>query len=165
MTYIPRTTLLIFAGVIASIFLAGCQSSENNERTWSVYKADANSSNYSPLDQINAGNVNQLTHAWTFAMQDSKGAIPRPSQCNPIIVDGVLFATSASQWAYAIDAATGKQIWSFNPFNGDEGGEVNRGLTYWENGDDKRILFSANNFLFALDARTGKPMHRFWRKW
>ena len=73
MTYIPRTTLLIFAGVIASLFLAGCQSSENNERTWSVYKADANSSNYSPLDQINAGNVNQLTHAWTFAMQDGQG--------------------------------------------------------------------------------------------
>jgi len=89
------------------------------------------------------------------------GSQPGTSQCNPIIVDGVLYATSASQWAYAVDAATGKQLWAFDPFNGGEGAEVNRGLTYWENGDDKRILFTANNFLFALDAKTGKSLAGF----
>jgi quinoprotein glucose dehydrogenase len=72
-----------------------------------------------------------------------------------------LYATSANQWAYAVDAATGKQVWSFDPLDGKQGGEVNRGLTYWENGDDKRILMSANNFLFALNAKTGKPISTF----
>ncbi len=161
MAILSQGRLLFLLVVSISIFLAGCKSSETNDRTWSVYKGDATSSNYSPLDQINLANVNRLGHAWTFVMEDSKGATPRPSQCNPIIVDGILYATSASQWAYAIDAATGKEIWSFNPFNGDQVGEVNRGLTYWENGDDKRILFSANNYLFALDARTGKSMIGF----
>jgi quinoprotein glucose dehydrogenase len=86
--------------------------------------------------------VNQLKHAWTFSMQDKPAGLqPGKSECNPIIVDGVLYATSASQWAYAVNAATGKQLWSFDPFNGGQGGEVSRGLTYWENGDDKRILF------------------------
>ena len=68
-----------------------------------------------------------------------KDEMPGTSQCNPIIVDGVLYATSANQWAYAVEAATGKQIWSFDPLDGKQGGEVNRGLTYWEAGNDKRI--------------------------
>lgn len=161
MKYSKQLHIVCFISMVSFIIL-GCQPGNDNERTWSIYKADANSSNYSPLKQITVSNVSQLQLAWTFSMQDKQpGSQPGRSQCNPIIVDGVLYATSASQWAYAIDAATGKQIWSFNPFNGGEGAEVNRGLTYWENGDDKRILFSANNFLFALDARTGKPIPGF----
>lgn len=145
------------------LFFAGCKSDGGgNGREWAVYKADANSSNYSPLKQITVSNVSQLKLAWTFSMQDKRpGTQPGRSQCNPIIVDGVLYATSASQWAYAVDAATGKQIWSFDPFSGGEGAEVNRGLTFWENGTDKRILVSAGNFLFALDAGTGKPVPGF----
>ena len=158
----PSHRILITIGLTALIFFTGCATAGDKERTWSIYKGDANSSNYSPLDQINVSNVSQLKHAWTFTMQDKKtGSKPGRSQCNPIIVDGILYATSASQWAYAISAETGKQIWSFDPFNGGEDGEVNRGLAYWENGDDRRILFSAANYLYALDARTGKPIPEF----
>lgn len=89
------------------------------------------------------------------------GSKPGKSECNPIIVDGIMYATSANQWAYAVDATTGKEVWSFNPLEGKGSGEVNRGLTYWEDGEDKRILMSANNFLFALDAKTGKPISTF----
>lgn len=132
------------------------------DRTWSVYKADEGSTNYSPLTQITPANVNQLQAVWTFALQDKKaGAQPGKSECNPIIVDGVLYASSANQGAYAVNAATGKLIWSFDPLNDKEGMEVNRGLTYWENGNDKRILMSADNNLFALDARTGKLIPGF----
>jgi quinoprotein glucose dehydrogenase len=149
-------------GIFVTIFVAivSCKTVNDNARTWSVYKADAGSSNYSPLDQINTSNVNKLKSSWTFSIADK---IPgtRPSQCNPIIVDGVLYATSAGQSAYAVNAATGEKIWSFDPFNGDEGAEVNRGLTYWESGDDHRVLFTANNNLFALDSRTGKPIISF----
>lgn len=150
---------LSLVGVFIFFF---CQAQENLQRTWSVYKADESSSNYSPLKQITSSNVNQLQLAWIFDVSDKPaGSQPGTSQCNPIIVDGILYATSANQWAYAIDATTGKQIWSFDPLDGKQGGEVNRGLTYWENGGDKRILMSANNLLFALDAKTGKPISSF----
>jgi quinoprotein glucose dehydrogenase len=160
--YRKQITVLLAANAVTLLLLAGCKVGRSTERTWSVYKADQQSSNYSPLDQITVSNVNQLKHAWTFSMEDKPaGSQPGKSECNPIIVDGILYAISASQWAYAVNAATGKQLWSFDPFNGGQGGEVSRGLTYWENGDDKRILFSANNFLYALDASSGKPIAGF----
>lgn len=144
------------------IIFINCKAQVNLDRTWSVYKSDESSSNYSPLNQINTANVSQLQTAWTFFMHDkSAGSQSGRSECNPIIVDGVMYATSANQWAYAIDAASGKEVWSFNPLYGKETGEVNRGLTYWENGDDERILMSANNFLFALNAKTGKLISTF----
>ncbi|MDR3714486.1 MAG: pyrroloquinoline quinone-dependent dehydrogenase [Puia sp.] len=129
---------------------------------WAVYKADAASSSYSPLDQVNTGNVGRLKHAWTFSPDDAPaGARWGRSECNPIVVGGVLYATSARHRAYAVDAATGKQLWSFDPFNGEHGGGVNRGVTYWEDGKDRRILFTGGDNLYALDAGTGKPIPSF----
>lgn len=131
-------------------------------RSWSVYKGDEGSTNYSPLAEITPANVGKLETAWTFTLKDKKpGAQPGKSECNPIIVDGVMYASSANQGVYAINAATGKQIWAFDPLNGKNGTEVNRGVTYWENGSDKRILMSADNHLIALDAKTGKPVASF----
>ena len=144
MNNIQKQSLNILKIFIATgMLLAGCKSGSDNDRTWSVYKADANSSSYSPLDQINVSNVSQLKPAWTFSINDlPASAQPASSQCNPIIVDGVLYATSGKRWAYAVNAATGKQIWSYDPFDGGGGGGVGRGVTYWESGDDKRILFA-----------------------
>jgi quinoprotein glucose dehydrogenase len=147
------------------LFMCGCKPGKDNDRTWSVYKADANSSSYSQLDQINTSNVSQLKTAWTFAINDMpQFAQPASSQCNPIIVDGILYAMSAKQWAYAVNAESGEQIWSYDPFNGGVGSGVSRGVTYWESGNDKRILYSAGNFLIALDARTGKLIESFGEK-
>lgn len=100
---------LISAGLIT--LMTACGSNRNNDRTWSVYKADEGSSSYSPLDQINTSNVSQLKPAWSFAVNDlPKDAQPSGSQSNPIIVDGVMYTTSAKRQAYAIDAATGRQL-------------------------------------------------------
>ncbi|MGV3561116.1 outer membrane protein assembly factor BamB family protein [Larkinella arboricola] len=135
---------------------------EDEERTWSIYKADSHSTSYARLNQINTSNVTQLQPAWTFSMQDMKtGARPGRSECNPIVVDGVMYATSARHWVYAVNAASGEQIWSFDPFDGAEGGGVSRGVTYWEEGNDRRILVTGGDQLFALDARTGKPITSF----
>jgi quinoprotein glucose dehydrogenase len=155
---------LFTLSILGILLFSGCKPGKEKEhdRSWSIYKGDANSSNYSQLDQINTSNVNRLKPAWTFAISDMPaGSRPSVSQCNPIIVDGVLYATSARQWAYAVDAATGKQLWSFDPFGGKDIGGVSRGVTYWEKGNDKRILFTGGDQLYALDANTGKPVASF----
>jgi quinoprotein glucose dehydrogenase len=140
-------------------FFMGCQ---NQQRTWSVYKADAASSSYSPLKEINKENVHQLKLAWTFNPNDAaEGSRFAASQCNPIIIDGVMYLASARHRIYAVSASTGKMIWSFDPFNGGPGGGSFRGVTYWEDGRDKRILFTGGDELFALNAETGKPIPAF----
>jgi len=126
-----------------------------------VYKADAESSSYSPLAQINTENVSGLKLAWKFNPKDSRNDRRGSSECNPIIIDGILYASSARHRVYALRASTGEQIWSFDPFDGGEGGGVYRGLTYWEDGNDKRILYTAGDNLFAHDAKTGKLISEF----
>jgi quinoprotein glucose dehydrogenase len=142
--------------------LAACSPAVDEHRTWSIYKADAESSSSSPLMQINKDNVSQLVLAWTFSPGDARaGARGGNAECNPIIVDGVMYATSARHRVYAVNAGTGEQLWSFDPFEGGEGGGICRGVTYWEDGNDKRILYTAGDNLFAQDAKTGKLVASF----
>ena len=143
-----------------AICLCHCQPNEN--RTWSVYKADLASSSYSPLKKIDKENVKALQHAWTFNPNDARsGSRFGNAECNPIIVDGVMYATSARHRLYAVNASTGKLIWSFDPFDKGVGGGIYRGVTYWEDGDDKRILYTAGDQLLAQDAKTGKLITTF----
>ena len=150
--------LLLFS--VASILLsAGCK---DKNRNWSIYKADNESTSYSDIDQINKDNVHQLKFAWKFSPGDAmKGARFGSSECNPIIINGVMYASSARHRIYAINAENGKQIWSFDSFEGGDGGGVCRGVTYWEDGNDKRILFTAGDNLFAVNAETGKIISSF----
>lgn len=142
------------------ISVACCGPDER--RTWSVYKADAASSSYSPLKQINRRNVSSLKEAWTFHPNDARsGARSGNAECNPIVVDGVMYATSARHRLYAIQAATGELIWSYDPFDGGAGGGIYRGVAWWEDGADQRILYTAGDNLFAQDARTGKLIASF----
>src|SRR5690606_192092 len=83
------------------------------------------------------------------------------SESNPIIIDGVLYTMSARHHIYAMNASTGEQIWSFNPFGDAAGGGVGRGVTYYEDGDDKRILFTGGDKLFAVNAATGELIPSF----
>jgi len=137
----------------------GCHS---HERTWAVYKADSESTSYSVLNEINKENVHQLKLAWKFNPDDAvEGSRFAASQCNPIIIDGVMYLASARHRIYAVDAGNGKQIWSFDPFSGGPGGGSFRGVTYWEDGNDKRILFTGGDNLFALNAETGEPIPEF----
>jgi len=149
---------VIFFLLVFIVFM-GCN---NNERTWSTYKADATSSSYSSLREINKQNVRHLKLVWTFNPDDAAEASRfAASQCNPIIIDGVMYLASARHRIYAVNAGNGKLIWSFDPFNGGPGGGSFRGVTYWEDGKDKRILFTGGDNLFALDAQTGKPVPGF----
>lgn len=144
------------------IISMGCQTNITTPSTWASYKADSGSSSYSPLDQINTNNVHELENVWTFQMDDvSDGEIPAASQSNPIIVDGVMYFNSREQSVYAIDARNGKKIWATKTLEEGMPSAASRGVTYWESGDDKRILYSSGNSLTAIDAKTGKLIPSF----
>jgi quinoprotein glucose dehydrogenase len=155
---VPGPALFLFT----LFFGFGCHQKNGD---WTMYKADALSSSYSDLRQVNKENVRMLKLAWAFDPADAQpDSRPANSECNPIVIDGVLYATSGRHRVYAVSAVSGEKIWSFDPFDGEEGGGVCRGVTYWEDGGDRRILFTGGDNLFALDARTGKPMASFGSK-
>jgi len=130
---------------------------------WPTYLADKAASHYSTLAQITPENVGQLEVAWTWHAGDAR---PDTSQiqCNPLVIDGTLYATSPQQKLVALDAATGRELWRFDPAapgGPTDAGGVNRGVAYWADGDDRRILFGAGHWLHAIDARTGRPIEGF----
>lgn len=127
----------------------------NDYTNWGEYLGGPDRSHYSALTQIAPNNVAQLKVAWTYASPDS-GQI----QTNPIVVDGVLYGVTPTVQAFALDAATGKEIWKFgDPLK--VWHSTSRGVTYWQSGTDKRILYTVGPKLHALDATTGKPISSF----
>ena len=132
----------------------------NPDSDWPEYNGDGHRSHYSPLHQITADNVNTLQVAWTYASggADEKGGRTQ-IQCNPIVIGGTLYGVSANTQAFAVDAATGQEIWK-TTLTGTEG-TTSRGLTYWTDGQSKVIFFGAGRWLYALDANTGRLMPRF----
>src|SRR2546423_1406358 len=135
---------------------------------WRTYGGDLGSTRYSPLDQINAQNFNKLEVAWRFKT-DSLG--PRPEyqfESTPLVVHGVLYSTAGSRRAVvALDAATGEELWVHAEREGARGAAAprqlsGRGLAYWSNGADERILYVTPGYrLVALNARTGVPVAAF----
>jgi quinoprotein glucose dehydrogenase len=133
-------------------------------REWRAHGGDPGHTQHSPLAQITPANVARLRVAWTYRTGDAREGGRSQIQCNPIVVDGVLYATSAGLEAFALDAATGRGRWRFDPFAaGAEANAlgVNRGVVYWSDGRDRRILYSAGQVLFALDASTGRLVPGF----
>ena len=126
-------------------------------RDWSAYLGDKSASHYSALTQITPANVAQLEVAWTWHAGDAREDKTQ-IQCNPLIIDGVMYATTPQSKLVALDAATGRELWRHEP--ADANG-VNRGLAWWSEGEDRRILFGSGQWLRAIDARTGKPIESF----
>ncbi|MCS5491497.1 PQQ-binding-like beta-propeller repeat protein [Algoriphagus limi] len=147
------------------LFFWSCKS--KNQRTdytdWSYYGGPADGTRYSSLQQINRDNVANLEVAWTYRTGD---ATERSQiQCQPIVKNGILYGTTPRLHVFALDAETGEEIWRLDPFE-ILGGEnswagTNRGVSYWEKGEDKRILFGAGNWLMAVNALTGEPIRDF----
>jgi len=122
---------------------------------WPVYGGGPGGMRYSTLDQINQHNVQQLHVAWSFDAGDGPGSL----ETNPIVVNGVLYGYTPAQKVFAINAATGKQIWMFD--SGIMARGNNRGLSYWRSGSDERIFAAVQRYLYALDVRTGRPVAGF----
>ena len=153
-------TLLIAISATNSVAQRRTRSNDG-QREWRQFGGDPDNTHYSPLTQINCDNVHNLEVAWTFDSEDAfKGS---EMQCNPIIIRGALYATTPKLRVIALDAATGKIRWSFDPNEGrkSQGKMRNRGLMYWEAGSDSRIYFGFQHWLYALDAKTGQPVKQF----
>ena len=133
---------------------------------WPTHGGNSAKTQSSPLAQITPANVAGLKVAWTYHTGDARPGRSQ-IQCNPVVVKGVLYATSPQLKVFALDAATGRQRWVFDPFTAGGANQnalgVNRGVVYWEGegGREARILVGAGFTLFALDAQTGQPIESF----
>lgn len=154
----------LFYLLILSLLAFGCQpDSAAPEKTgnWPGYQGGPDANQYSALDQINTENADQLMKAWEYASTGADTTGRTQIQCNPLVIDGTLYGTSPRLQVFALDAATGREKWKFNPAAEGNGAltgmGVNRGLAYWEEGEQKRLFFSSGPLLYALDAQSGKP--------
>ena len=125
------------------------------DHDWPAYGGGPEGMRYSPLTQIDRSNVAKLKVAWTFDTTEGKG----DAQTQPIVVGNVFYGLTAKYRLFALDAATGKELWRFDPGVGGRG--PNRGLVYWAEGKDRRIFTSAQSFIYAINADTGKVLEAF----
>lgn len=127
---------------------------QSQQTDWPVYNGGLDGDHYSTLTQITRANVHRLQQAWTYDTGE-EGAL----QTNPLIIGRVLYAYTPKTEVIALDAATGKLKWKFD--SGIVAGQPARGMAYWNDGEHGRIYAAVMNFLFCLDAETGKPIPRF----
>ncbi len=140
--------LIFFLGIVCCI--------QAGDVEWPV-NGGPNNIRYSPLTQITRENVGALEVAWSY---DSKDAFKDSEmQSNPIVVDGVLYATTPKLRVVALNAATGQEIWAFDPSGGAAAQRRyrHRGVTVYQD----RVFFTYRNFLYALNRQTGKPIPSF----
>jgi len=140
---------------------------------WLSYGGDKASSKYSPLAQISSDNFNRLKVAWTWRSADEEVTKANPQlrtwvwEATPLMADGVLYVSTSLSQVAAIDAATGKTRWVYDPETWKGGtpsnnGFVHRGVAYWADGNDRRILVgTSDGYLICLNAQTGKPISTF----
>lgn len=140
------------------------ESRLNNHQDWGIYRGHSSGIQYSSLEQIHTGNVQQLEKVWEYNHGNPVGP---GMYANPIIIDGLLYFTTPEVNAVALNAATGEEVWVFRPdqYRNDERPfrGRNRGLTYWEdeNGENKRILNFVKDRVYAIDALTGTLITTF----
>ena len=129
----------------------------DKNRDWPVYGGDKSGQRYSPLTQINRDNVKLLKLAWTYDTGETSGL-----QTHPLIIGRVLYGYTPSQKVFALDAATGRRLWEFD--SGIHSTQPDRGLSYWTNGNQKRLFADTLYAIWALDPDTGKPIESFGNK-
>ena len=151
---------------IALLLLAAGCASQGPNTDWRVAGGDPGNTRFSPLDQINTTNVAQLRVAWVYHTGDLPPDQHGEIQATPIIVDGVLYTTTPALAVIALHAESGTLLWRFDPRTTHDArrtdiSHVNRGVVYWADAGDERIFFTAGRRLYALDARSGRPIPTF----
>ena len=151
------TPLILFCIVALTAVVALARQPKGatqSYRGWSAYGGGPEQMRYSSLTQIDRTNVQKLERAWTYDSGESGGL-----QTQPIVADGVLYAYTPTQKTFAVRADTGEHLWTFDPHA--DGRGPNRGVMYWSSGAERRVFAAADQYLYALDASTGKPIATF----
>ena len=146
-----RAGVFVVAGAVLAFALA-----RQGDVEWPMH-GGVDNIRYSPLTQINRSNIAQLQVAWTY---DSRDNFPGSEmQSHPVVVDGVLFATTPTLKVVAVDAATGVERWRFDPSGGTGARSRfrHRGVTVHED----RVFVTYRNYLWAVDRGTGTPIESF----
>ena len=154
---------------------AAAQNAEAVAMEWLSYGGDKASSKYSPINRVDGDNFSRLQVAWTWRSTEGEITKANPDlktwvwESTPLMVNGVLYVSTSLSQVAAIDAATGKVRWVYDPETWKNGtpsnnGFVHRGVAYWADGNDQRILFgTGDGYLICLDAQTGKSIPTFGR--
>jgi quinoprotein glucose dehydrogenase len=167
-----RTSILFLACVSAVSPQAGTPGPRQSSQVeWLYYGGDPGNSKYSPLTDINGGNIERLQVAWQWKHWETPlaeyGTTPGFFESTPLMIDGVLYVTTPYNNIAAVDAETGKELWRFDG-EGYKLGQVLsgsgwklRGTAFWRDGGKLRMFLNSRNRLFSLDAQTGKPIASF----
>lgn len=164
-----KIKLWLYAIVSGLLMLSGaCTSKKIPYTTWEVYGGNKEANHYSALNQIDTTNVNNLSIAWVYHTGDADSTTQ--IQVNPIIIGNMLYGVSPKLKLFALDAATGKMRWVFDPAAGIQTRKgagyfqlnVCRGVTYYSNGrNEKFVFYSAGSRLYCVDATNGHPVSAF----
>ena len=150
----------VFFWILISVLLVSSTEKTINS-DWTSYNGGDDCNHFSKLTEINTSNVSQLKLAWKYA---SGGADTSKNttqiQCNPLIIKGIIYGVSAGSQAFAIDAATGRELWKTN-LKVNTFSMTSRGVTYWTDGKESRIFFAYGALLYALNAIDGQPIFSF----
>ncbi|WP_394846924.1 pyrroloquinoline quinone-dependent dehydrogenase [Pendulispora brunnea] len=158
---------------VAWLSWSACEPKDTSSAEWRLAAGDGASNKYSTAHQITPDNVKSLEEAWSWTSPDeaivreiNKDGVkiwPHAYETTPLMVGGVLYASTSLSQVAAVDATTGQTLWVYDPksYLAEDGksvafppnfGFVARGVAYWEDGEDKRIFFGTGNAqLLALD--------------
>jgi quinoprotein glucose dehydrogenase len=156
----PQVAIACHFLVLLTVGCGELSLAQAQNTDWPIYLGGKERNLYSPLNQINRQNVSQLEVAWTYDTGDAD-----EYQANNLVVAGRLFTPTPSRKVIALDAATGKELWTWDPAkeHTGKGRARQRGLVYWANasGQEQRLFTAVDSFLFAIDPESGKTIRSF----
>ena len=155
-------TAVVLGASFLMVLLCTAQTAKPGNMDWPIYRGDPKGNQYAALAQINATNVHKLRPAWEFHTGDASQR--STMYANPIVVNGVMYISTPSLKAVAINAATGARIWSFDPAVHNNGAVIrlrNRGVTYWKGAEGERIFDFVGDRVYAVDAKSGELIRSF----
>ena len=157
------SSLGYWVGLFAVLCMFRCtdEPADYPYRSWSHYNGDKMGSKYSALDQINKSNVKDLKVSWKLVTEDLEPAGFSTIECNPLILEDIIYLVSPTLAVIAVNARDGSQRWRYDTDTVQRTRGVNRGLAYWSSGDTTRIFFSKGNYLYCLDAHNGQLIKSF----
>jgi quinoprotein glucose dehydrogenase len=155
----------------ASLSTSGSGQKGGKVVEWPAYGNDQGGTKYSPLAQVNRDNVARLQTAWQWKTGEGPlpqfGTNPGAFENTPIMIDNVLYLSTPYNRVVALDAESGRELWSYDPKAYEDGapasgqGFVHRGVAAWRDGDRLRIFMNSRYHLICLDAKTGQPVESF----